>query len=81
MSTEQTARDVVDMLRAHTPYMTGRTVSLKVACAGVRDPLTGHWCQFIGTPKEHYEHQIERVAAMLAEKTLNTGGSTHVRTV
>lgn len=69
------AKAIVDMMRAHQERVisaVGRGVhrrTLEVACKGTSDPLTGHWCQFRGSLKEHYRHQIERIEALLEKET------------
>lgn len=59
------AEAVVRMMRAHEFHRPDRYRPSLIACSGTTDPLTGNWCQFRGTPTEHYHHQIERVTAAL----------------
>lgn len=70
------ARDAVDMLRAHIAYPHDFQRAKKVTCSGIRDPQTGHFCQFVGTPDEHYEHQVDRMRALLSPEAATGTGAT-----
>jgi hypothetical protein len=70
---EALAAIAADMSRAHEAQALGVGRARIVACSGINDPLTGHWCQFRGSPQEQHRHLIERVAEALRDVRSSPG--------
>lgn len=59
------ARAAVNMSRAHEQHQPNARDRRTYGCKGIKDPLTGHWCQFSGTAQEQHLHVVERVTAAM----------------